>query len=54
LEKHELSKSRPDVLKKMKKRLEEWRATGVPAFFPKPDPASDPAHWGGAWSPGWC
>ncbi|KAK7476920.1 hypothetical protein BaRGS_00031859 [Batillaria attramentaria] len=53
-ERRDLTESAPDVLDKMTKRLEEWRATGVPANFPPPDPASDPSHWGGAWSPGWC
>lgn len=53
-ERHDLSKSQPDQLAKMVKVLKDWRATGVPAFYPPPDPASDPSRWGGAWSPGWC
>ena len=53
-ERHNLVDSQPDVLAKMKDRMEAWRATGVPAFFPPNDPASDPENWSGAWSPGWC
>lgn len=38
----------------MQLRLAQWLNTEVPPNFPGPDPASNPARYGGAWSPGWC
>ncbi|GFR57425.1 arylsulfatase B [Elysia marginata] len=44
----------PDLVNKLKKRLAYHISRMVPANYPPYDPASDPKHWGGAWSPGWC
>ncbi|KAK7099015.1 hypothetical protein V1264_003219 [Littorina saxatilis] len=53
-EHHDVKDKYPDVLAKMKARLAEWRQTMVPANFPENDPAANPEHYGGTWTPGWC
>ncbi|KAK7481483.1 hypothetical protein BaRGS_00027245 [Batillaria attramentaria] len=53
-ERNDLAENNPEVLAKMKARLEEWRKTLVPANMPPDDPAANPKNFGGAWSPGWC
>ena len=45
---------RPGVLRRLQRRLEQWRRSLVPANFPPDDPAADPDNFGGVWSPGWC
>ncbi|KAK7099965.1 hypothetical protein V1264_022984 [Littorina saxatilis] len=53
-ERKDLTETQQDILNQMKTRLDAWRATEVPANYPKNDPAANPAKWGGAWSSGWC
>lgn len=53
-EHNDLSPSRPDILAKLKERLDYWLQSLVPAQNPAGDPASNPKHFGGNWSPGWC
>ncbi|XP_067656663.1 arylsulfatase B-like isoform X1 [Haliotis asinina] len=50
----DLSAKYPDLVEEMKVKLEEWRKRGVPAQDPPKDPKSNPANFGGVWSPGWC
>ncbi|XP_046566660.1 arylsulfatase B-like [Haliotis rubra] len=50
----DLSSKYPDLLDMMKKRLENWKKSRVPAQDPTPVPASNPKYFGGVWSPGWC
>lgn len=44
----------PDIVNKLKKRLEYHYSRMIPANYPPKDPGSDPKLWGGTWSPGWC
>ncbi|KAK7486354.1 hypothetical protein BaRGS_00022402 [Batillaria attramentaria] len=53
-ERNDVKEKYPDVLAKMKARLEELWKGEIPANFPKGDPASNPKNFNGAWSPGWC
>ena len=50
-ERHDLSESNPSKLKEMLDRLEEYRKTSAPVFYPAPDPRSNPALHGGVWGP---
>lgn len=50
-ERHDLSDSKPEVVKMMLERLKYYQSTAVPARFPKPDPNSNPAKHGGVWGP---
>ncbi|XP_046566659.1 arylsulfatase B-like [Haliotis rubra] len=50
----DLSSKYPDLLDMMKKRLENWKKSRVPAQNDSPVPASNPKYFGGVWSPGWC
>ncbi|KAK7089213.1 hypothetical protein V1264_024444 [Littorina saxatilis] len=53
-ERNDVKNKFPDVLAKMKARLDQWRQTMVPANFPPDDPASNPDLFNGVWGPGWC
>ncbi|XP_041378318.1 arylsulfatase B-like [Gigantopelta aegis] len=54
-EHNDLSTKLPDILAKMKARLNEYKKQMVPPNFPiLPDPKSDPALYNNTWSPGWC
>ena len=50
----DLSKKHPDIVEKLKKRLDEYHKQIVPANFPGVTIASDPDNYGGYWTPGWC
>ncbi|XP_046566778.1 arylsulfatase B-like [Haliotis rubra] len=50
----DLSAKYPDLLDMMKKRLENWKKSRVPAQDPSPVPRANPKYYGGVWSPGWC
>ncbi|XP_078326537.1 arylsulfatase B-like [Crassostrea virginica] len=50
----DLSKKHPDIVEKLKKRLDEYHKQIVPANFPGVTKASDPDNYGGFWTPGWC
>lgn len=54
LEMQDVASLYPDLLASLKTRLEEWKATLVPANFPPDEPLADPENYGGVWSPGWC
>jgi hypothetical protein len=53
-EHNDLSKKLPDVVSKLKSRLEEYHKSIVPANYPGASMASDPKNYGGFWTPGWC
>lgn len=50
----DLSRKHPDIVKKLKARLEYYHKQIVPANFPKNSASSAPTNYGGFWSPGWC
>ena len=50
----DIADQHPDIVTEMKKKLEKYRQSLVPANFPSPDPKSNPKYFGGNWSPGWC
>ncbi|XP_046368967.2 arylsulfatase B-like [Haliotis rufescens] len=50
----DLSATYPELVDMMKKRLENWKKSRVPAQDPSPVPAANPKNYGGVWSPGWC
>ncbi|XP_052248928.1 arylsulfatase B-like isoform X2 [Dreissena polymorpha] len=50
----DIADQHPDVVKRLQDRINFHRTTAVPANYPLPDPASNPKHFGGNWSPGWC
>ncbi|XP_052696726.1 arylsulfatase B-like [Crassostrea angulata] len=50
----DLSRKHPDIVKKLKSRLEYYHNQIVPANFPKNSASSAPTSYGGFWSPGWC
>ncbi|XP_077865367.1 arylsulfatase B-like [Saccoglossus kowalevskii] len=44
-----------NVVIEIEQRLEEYRASISPIWYPDElDPRSDPAKFGGFWTPGWC
>jgi hypothetical protein len=50
----DLFKKLPDVVSKLKSRLEEYHKLIVPANFPPNSKSSAPQNYGGFWTPGWC
>ncbi|KAL3843147.1 hypothetical protein ACJMK2_021099 [Sinanodonta woodiana] len=50
----DISEKYPDVVDRLKKRLEEYKKSLVPAHVPPPDPKANPKYYNGTWSPGWC
>ena len=50
-EQNNLSDIYPNIIKQLLDRLDYYNSTAVPCRFPEPDPLSDPALHGGAWSP---
>ncbi|XP_076450565.1 arylsulfatase I-like [Babylonia areolata] len=53
-ERQDLAQKEPKVLETLKRRLQQWKMSLVPAQNPKDDPKANPAYYGGDWSPGWC
>ncbi|XP_067658130.1 arylsulfatase B-like [Haliotis asinina] len=53
-EHHDLAAQMPDIVDKLRARIEDYRKQMVPALYPPNDPASNPKNFGNAWSPGWC
>uniref|UniRef100_K1Q0H9 Arylsulfatase J n=1 Tax=Magallana gigas TaxID=29159 RepID=K1Q0H9_MAGGI len=49
----DLSNKHPDIVKKLKSRLEYYHKQIVPANFPSISPSSAPSNYGGFWTPGW-
>ncbi|PVD33642.1 hypothetical protein C0Q70_04900 [Pomacea canaliculata] len=47
LEMQDVASLYPDLLASLKTRLEEWKATLVPANFPPDEPLADPENYGG-------
>ncbi|XP_052801206.1 arylsulfatase J-like [Mya arenaria] len=54
LEKHDIAARKPVLLKKMMRKLKEYKRTLVPSYNPPASKAANPKHYGGVWSPGWC
>ncbi|XP_048255353.1 arylsulfatase J-like [Haliotis rufescens] len=50
----DLSATYPELVDMMKKRLENWKKSRVPAQNNASIPAANPKYYGGVWSPGWC
>ena len=50
-ERHDLSESRPEVVRQLLDRLLYYNSTAVPPRFPKSDPNSNPEKHGGVWGP---
>ncbi|XP_064602817.1 arylsulfatase B-like [Liolophura sinensis] len=53
-EHHDLSQKYPDIVSKLRMRLEEHWKSLVPPRNPPLDAKGDPANFGGYWTPGWC
>ncbi|KAL8592585.1 hypothetical protein ACOMHN_026515 [Nucella lapillus] len=53
-ERHDILHSHPDVFRQMNARLQEYRRTLKPTQNLPPSGGSNPRHFGGNWSPGWC
>ncbi|KAL8597071.1 hypothetical protein ACOMHN_057560 [Nucella lapillus] len=50
-----LAEKMPELVQKLEARMEDhYMKQYVPANFPPSDPDSNPQHFGGVWSPGWC
>ncbi|XP_061179842.1 arylsulfatase B-like [Saccostrea echinata] len=50
----DLSKKLPDVVSKLKSRLDSYHKQIVPADFPPSSKSAAPQNYGGFWTPGWC
>ncbi|XP_077472302.1 arylsulfatase I-like isoform X2 [Stigmatopora argus] len=50
-ERHDLSRTRPDVVRQLLTRLAHYNRTAVPVYFPPDDPRAHPDRHGGAWVP---
>ncbi|XP_059143573.1 arylsulfatase B-like [Physella acuta] len=44
----------PDIVQQLEDRLNYHKQHYIPPNFPPGSPAANPAHYGGAWTPGWC
>ncbi|XP_067685548.1 arylsulfatase B-like [Haliotis asinina] len=54
-ERHDISTSQPDMVKKFATRLAWYEKQAVSPNFPElPDPKSNPQLYDNVWSPGWC
>ncbi|KAK7089174.1 hypothetical protein V1264_024944 [Littorina saxatilis] len=53
-ERHDLSSQMPEMMKFLQGELEKYRQKEVPPQNAPYDPAGDPTHFGGVWTPGWC
>ncbi|XP_071109637.1 arylsulfatase B-like [Haliotis cracherodii] len=53
-EHNDLAQKMPDIVNKLKARMDDYRKQMVPADYPAPDPAANPKNFGNAWTPGWC
>lgn len=54
-EQNDLAQSKPDIVKKLRQRLQMLTKNALPPNYPLvPDPKSDPTHFDNVWSPGWC
>ncbi|XP_077868583.1 arylsulfatase B-like [Saccoglossus kowalevskii] len=46
--------AKQEIINEMKQRLDEFRTSVPPFWFPGEDESGNPDNFGGAWSPGWC
>ena len=53
-EHHDIADKHPHIVDRMKRKLATYRASLVPAIHAPAEPKSNPKHFGGVWSPGWC
>ena len=53
-ERNDLQEELPDVMEKMRLKALELYGSFVERDYPDMSSRSDPARWGGNWSPGWC
>ena len=53
-ERNDLQEALPDVMEKMRLKALELYGSFVERDYPDMSSRSDPARWGGNWSPGWC
>ncbi|GFR29148.1 arylsulfatase B [Trichonephila clavata] len=54
LERYNVAKTFPSIVRKLKSRIEEHKILMVPADDPAPDERGEPKLWGNSFSPGWC
>ena len=50
-ERNELSQSHPDIVQQLKERIEFYNSTHIVQMDPPIDPRSNPANFGGVWTP---
>lgn len=48
---NDLSKEQPDIVKQLQDRLEEFRKSARPVWYPSIDKDANPAKFGGYWAP---
>ena len=53
-ERNDLQEELPDVMEEMRLKVLELYGSFVERDYPDMSYKSDPARWGGNWSPGWC
>ena len=53
-ERNDLQEELPDVMEEMKLKVLELYGSFVERDYPDMSSKSNPARWGGNWSPGWC
>ncbi|XP_050416113.1 arylsulfatase B [Patella vulgata] len=54
-EHNDVSQKYPDIVEKLKARLDDYRKESVKPNYPfLPDTKSDPTNFNNVWSPGWC
>ncbi len=51
LETTDLAPSRPDLVASLSALLDSFNATSIPQSHSAVDPASNPSHFGGVWTP---
>lgn len=47
---HDVSGQNPEIVQRLKQRIQEYNSTAVPSRYPPMDPQGDPQHHGGVWT----
>ena len=50
-ERNNVADQHPDVVKQLKERIDYYNATHIEQLDPPYDPSSNPANFGGVWTP---
>ena len=53
-EKHDLSETLPEIVKKLESALDKYEKGMIPPDVTDLVPTGNPVHFGNAWSTGWC